>query len=138
MDGASGLGAAGAVARDPDLMLRVDTAQNEDDEPATLVRQLRIEVLGLDVQVADLVFPAEGADLPVGAKGAQELAEWLAIHLGTESARRVVFRVADWASRNGRVVEVKIGDDVLKLGRATRDQQGKIIDAWLSAHSSRS
>jgi hypothetical protein len=120
-------------------MLRVDAARSEGDgEPASLVRRLRIELLGLDVLAADLVRPAEGTELPVGAKGAQDLAEWLAIHLGAESARRVVFRVADWASRNDRVVEVKIGDDALKVGRATRDQQGKIIDAWLSAHSSRS
>lgn len=127
------------MASGPDLMVRVDAARSEDvGEPASLVRRLRIELLGLDVQAADLVCPADGTDLPVGAKGAEGVAEWLAIHLGAESARRVVSRVADWASRNDRVVEVKIGDDALKVGRATRDQQGKIIDAWLTAHSSRS
>lgn len=119
-------------------MLRVDAARSEGvGESASLVRRLRIELLGLDVQ-ADLVCTADGPDLPTGAKGPEGLAEWLAIHLGAESARRVVSRVADWASRNDRVVEVKIGDDALKVGRSTRDQQEKIIDAWLTAHSSRS
>ena len=37
-------------------------------------------------------------------------------------------------ARNDRVVEVTEGGDTLKLGRATREQQEKIIDAWLARH----
>jgi hypothetical protein len=33
------------------------------------------------------------------------------------------------------LVEVNYGDSSLKLGRATREQQEKIVDAWLARHS---
>ncbi len=46
-------------------------------------------------------------------------------------------KVADWVTRNDRVVEVSYGSDTLKLGRATREQQEKIIDGWLAWHGTR-
>jgi hypothetical protein len=120
-------------------MLYVHPSQGEEvGELATLVRRLRIELLALDVQAADLVCLADGAELPVRTKGVEGLAGWLAVHLGAETARRVLVMAANWASRNDRVVEVSFGEDFLKVGRATRDQQEKIIDAWLAAHPSRS
>jgi hypothetical protein len=123
----------------PEVMLQVSPTQGEGvGELATLTRRLRLELLGLDVQTADLACLTDGADLPAGAKGAEGLAGWLSVRLGAETTRRVLGRVADWASRNDRMVEVRVGDDLLKLGRATREQQDKIIDAWLTAHSPRS
>jgi hypothetical protein len=119
-------------------MLRVSLTQSDGAaELATLPQRLRVELLGLDVQAADLVRHPDSADLPLGAKGAGELAGWLSVHLGAETSRRVLAKAADWASRNDRVVEVRFGDDVLKLSRASRDQQEKIIDAWLAVHSPR-
>ena len=40
--------------------------------------------------------------------------------------------IADFG--NDRVVEVSYGGDTLKLERATREQQEKIIDGWLARH----
>jgi hypothetical protein len=61
-------------------------------------------------------------------------AGWLLVELGPEALRAVLAKVADWVTRNDRVVEVSYGGDTLKLGRATREQQEKIIDGWLARH----
>ncbi len=69
-----------------------------------------------------------------GAKGVADIAGWLSVRLGTEALRIVLAKVADWVARNDRLVEVTEGGDTLKLGRAAREQQEKIIDAWLARH----
>jgi hypothetical protein len=114
------------------MVVRVFPASDDDiGELAELTGRLRAELLDLDVQAVDSV--AEG-DIPEGAKGLPAIVGWLVLHLGGEGLRTVLDKIADWASRNDRPVEVTLGDDVLKLGRATRDQQDKIIDAWLAQH----
>jgi hypothetical protein len=60
----------------------------------------------------------------------------LLVRLGAEALRAVLAKVADWAGRNGRTVDVTVGGDALRLSRATREQQEKIIDAWLAQHPS--
>ena len=89
------------------------------------------ELLDLDVQGVDRL--AREA-VPSGAKGAAAVAGWLLVQLGPEALRAVLAKVADWVTRNDRVVEVSYGGDTLKLGRATREQQEKIIDGWLARH----
>jgi hypothetical protein len=114
------------------LVLQVCPAPEDDaGELAELAGWLRVELLSLDVQEVDQ--PSVEA-LPSGAKGVAAVAGWLAVQLGPEALRAVLAKVADWATRNDRVVEVSYGGDTLKLGRATREQQEKIIDAWLARH----
>jgi hypothetical protein len=92
---------------------------------------LRAELLDLDVQGVDQL---SGEAVPPGAKGMGAIAGWLAVKLGPAALRAVLAKVADWVTRNDRVVEISYGDDKLKLGRATRQQQEKIIDGWLARH----
>lgn len=114
------------------VVVRVFPASDDDPgELAELTGRLRAELLDLDVQAVDAV--AEGG-IPEGAKGLPAIGGWLVLHLGREGLRTVLDKIADWASRNDRPVEITLGGDVLKLGRATRDQQDKIIDAWLAQH----
>jgi hypothetical protein len=100
-------------------------------ELAELAALLRGELLGLDVSAVDWL-PDEA--VPPGAKGVASVAGWLAVQLGPEALRAVLAKVADWVTRNDRVVEVSYGGDTLKLGRATREQQERIIDGWLARH----
>jgi hypothetical protein len=44
-----------------------------------------------------------------------------------EGLHAVLDTIAGWACRNDRTVEVTVGGGMLKLGRANRDQQNKII-----------
>jgi len=106
----------------------------EDDagELAELTGWLRAELLDLDLEAVEQV---SGKNVPSGAKGVAAVAGWLAVQLGPEALRAVLAKVADWVTRNDRVVEVSYGGDTLKLGRATREQQEKIIDGWLGRHS---
>ena len=116
-----------------DIVLQVLPATGEDtEELAEVTGHLRVELLDLDVQAVDLVTDTSA---PEGAKGLEALAGWLGVHLGKEVLRVVLAKVADWASRNDRTIEVKSGSDVLKLGKATKEQQDKIINAWLAAHA---
>jgi hypothetical protein len=114
------------------LVLQVCPAPEEDaGELAEAAAWLRGELLDLDVQGVDQL---SGEAVPTGAKGAAAIAGWLAVQLGREALRVVLAKVADWVTRNDRVVEVSYGGDTLKLGRATREQQEKIIDGWLARH----
>lgn len=114
------------------LVVRVYPAPEDDvGELAEIAGWLRAELLDLDVQAVDRL---SGEAVPSGAKGVEAIAGWLSVQLGTEALRIVLAKVADWVTRNDRVVEVSYGGDTLKLGRATRVQQEKIIDDWLVRH----
>ena len=121
-----------AVADSGALVLQVCPGPEDDaGELAGLAGLLRGELLDLDVSAVDRL-PDEA--VPPGAKGVAAVAGWLAVQLGPEALRVVLAKVADWVTRNDRPVEVSYGGDTLKLGRATREQQDKIIDGWLARH----
>jgi hypothetical protein len=111
------------------LVLQVYPAP--EDDAAELAGWLRAELLDLDVR--DVERLPEGA-VPAGAKGVADVAGWLLVQLDPEAVRAVLAKVADWISRNDRMVEVSYGGDTLKLSRASREQQDKIIDGWLARH----
>lgn len=120
------------MADSGELILQVCPAQEDDaGELAQTTGWLRAELLDLDVREVDRL---PGEDVPSGAKGVAAVAGWLLVKLGPESLQAVLAKVADWVTRNGRVVEVSYGGDTLRLGRATREQQEKIIDGWLARH----
>jgi hypothetical protein len=116
------------------LIVQVLPAADSDaEELAELAAGLRAELLGVDeVSVAPY---AAGAP-PAGAKGLGMLAGWLVTQFGTlDGLRAAVAAVRGWAGRTGRIVEVSIDRDVLKLTGATSQQQEKIVDAWLARHA---
>jgi hypothetical protein len=97
-----------------------------------MAARLRNALLDLDVHGVD-GLPGEAG--PSDTKGIAEIAGSLLVRLGPETVRAVLAMVTDWVTRNDRVVEVSYGGDTLKLRRATRDQQEKIIDGWLAQHT---
>jgi hypothetical protein len=117
------------------LILQVlPVADSDAEELADLAERLRAELLGVD---AASVAPLTAEAAPAGAKGLGALAGWLAVQFGTlDGLRAVVAAVRGWTTRTGRVVEVSIGGDALKVTGVTSQQQEKIIDAWLARHAS--
>jgi hypothetical protein len=114
------------------LVLQVCPALGDDaGDLAELAGRLRIELLDLDVDGVDRL---SGEEVPPGSKGVAAIAGWLSVRLGPDALQMVLAKVIDWATRNERVVEVSYGGDTLKLGRATRGQQEKIVDGWLARH----
>jgi len=117
----------------PDIVLEVVPATGEENEKlAEATGRLRVELLDLDVQAVE---PVTDTAAPEGAKALPALVGWLGVHLGKEALKRVLDKVGDWASRNDRTIKVKSGSDVLELGNATKEQQEKIINAWLATHA---
>jgi hypothetical protein len=115
-----------------ELTLQVHPGHEDDaEELPKLTVSLRGELLVLDVAAVE---EFHAGTVPAGVKGVSAVVGWLAVQLGSESLRTVLAKIADWAIRNDRSVEVTYGSDTLKLTRATRHQQEKIIDAWLARH----
>jgi hypothetical protein len=115
------------------LIVQVYPGPDDDaGELAELTRWLREELLDLDVASVE---PLPAGVVPAGAKGVAAVAGWLGVQLGPEALRAVLVKIADWAARNDRGVEVTFGGDSIKLTRATREQQEKIVDDWLARRS---
>jgi hypothetical protein len=124
------------VADSRELVLQVCPVSGDDaGELAEAAGWLRSELLDMDVSAVDRL---SSDTVPAAAKGVADIAGWLLVQLGPVGLRAVLVKVADWVTRNDRVVEVSYGSDTLKLGRATREQQEKIIDGWLARHSTSS
>lgn len=114
------------------FILQVYPGPDDDaGELAELTVLLQDELLDLDVATVEQL---RAGAVPAGAKGVAAVAGWLAVQLGPAALRSVLAKVADWVTCNDRVVEVTYGPDTLKLTRATRGQQEKIIDDWLARH----
>ena len=114
-----------------DVLVKVSPSGTDAEDLAELTRLLRDDLLDLDVLAVEPV--PSGQDAPEDSKGVLELvAGWLAVNLGPEALRVVVSRVAGWAARNDRTVEVTMAGDVLKLTGVTSQQQDRLIDEWLA------
>lgn len=118
-------------------------ADGDADELAELTARLRAELILLEFQ-AESDAPAETDGSPDRlTKGTGALAavgHWLLVQLGGLGLRSALAAIGDWATRSDREVEASVttadgGTRTLKLGRATPEQQAKIIDAWLSSLS---
>ncbi|GHJ48370.1 hypothetical protein Cs7R123_57120 [Catellatospora sp. TT07R-123] len=119
-----------------ELLVRVLAEDADDAALAKYTWQLRGALLQLDV---DSVSPLAEA-LPVGTKGVGEVLGALVVRLGAAlgtlaGLRLVLETVRDWSVLSGRTVEVAYGDDVLKLTRATKQEQKKIVDDFLARHA---
>lgn len=117
------------------VLLSVEAADDEDDGELTeLTLRLRAELLDLDVTAVDPV-PAD-EDAGQGAKGLVTVAGKLLVWLGPDGLGAVLAKVADWVARGGRVVEITIDGDSLKLGQASREEQSQLVEAFLARHDS--
>jgi hypothetical protein len=107
-------------------------ADVDEQELADLVGQLRRRVLELDV---DDVRPAPAdTDVPDGAKsGALVAVAALVVSLAPSVLRSVLHLVETWMQhRPVRTVKVDIGGRVLELGRASAEQQQRLVEAFLA------
>jgi hypothetical protein len=95
--------------------------------------QLREELLELDVD--DVQQPSVGPP-PEGAKGVEgALLGTLVLTAGREAVSAVVHLIAGWLSRGGaRSIKLRIGDDLLELSDASKEQQQQAMEAFLARH----
>lgn len=105
-------------------------AGEETDASAEWLSLLGQELSELDdVNVAQ-AFPSQ----PDGAKGAGGLGGLLASLPGMGLAAVMAFLRA-WAVRTGRTIEVSAGDDTIKITGASKEQQDRIVEAWIARYT---
>lgn len=69
---------------------------------------------------------------PTGAKGLGLGA--LAAKVPKDAVRKLLEVVRAFAVRTGRTVEASIDGDTIKITGADREQQDRVIEAWLARH----
>lgn len=100
------------------------------------------DLFGWTVQLEDVLGGLDGVDLghaepgplPDGAKGIAVGA--LLARLPTRALlAKAVETVRAFAARTGRTVKVTLDGDTLEITGATREEQAKVIEAWLARHA---
>lgn len=106
-----------------------------DDERERLARQLRAELLELDIESLSTVG---GSAAPVGAKGAESWGDLL-ITLSASGGviTTILVTVQEWLGRHrgDHQVKIVVDGDTLELSAATTAEQAKIVRAFLRQHT---
>lgn len=117
------------------LMVQLE-AEADSDEAERLGRQLRADLIQLDVEA---VRPATIADMPEGAKGGA--VDWGSL-LVTFSAAGGVFTsvitmTQDWLDRHSAAQHIKItiDNDTIVLDRASAQERAQLLGTWVRRHS---
>ena len=122
------------MAADEVLAVRVEIASAGDVEPARLeelARSVRRELNELEVESVE---PAVAGTPPARAQAGEVLALGALVVTVVKSAGSmlpVVRALQEWASRGGRTVKLDIGGDTIELTGASREQQDRLIAAWV-------
>jgi len=124
-----------------DTGLKIELVEPEGDPEALadLVRNLRLELLELDV---DSVSSVPAGPAPPGSKGV-ELAAVAALFVHLNGSRAaitsVVSTVRAWLQRGrpspGRTLKVTIGERTLELTAATAEQQEQLVQEFIRSAS---
>lgn len=121
-----------------ELRVRLDEAGADDERLDTLAGYLREELLQLDLD--DVTALRTGA-APEGSRAVDLVAAGgLLVSLGrsAEQLRAVVSAIKGWLRRAGgaqRTVRLEIGGDSLELSGASDADQQRLIDLFISRHS---
>jgi hypothetical protein len=115
-----------------ELRLAVATRAGEKiSDAAPYLALLREELRNFgDVELAEVPD-----FMPNGAKGIGSLAVLVA-SLPASGVAALFRFLRSWVTRTGRTLEVSIDGDIMKIGGATREQQDRVIEAWLDYHVS--
>lgn len=120
------------------LRVQVDAQDAEPEEIAELTRNLRSELLELDVDAAEL---AAGGDAPPGTKSVDAIAlGGLIVSLANASGllASVVDAIKSWVSGHGpRSVKLELDGDVLEVSGISSRRQDQLIKLWLDRHAGR-
>ena len=116
------------------LVLNIDPGSDADaEELAELTRQLREDLLQLDVEAVDLV---SGGKAPAGTKAVDPVtAGTLLLTLAASGGvlTTLINALQSWLTRHERRgVTLEIGGDKLEVTGISSEEQQRLIEAWLS------
>jgi len=120
-----------------ELQVMVDARDADREELAELARQLRAELLQLDVERVDEVVVGEA---PPGTRAGDVVALGaLLVSLAGQAKLlpALVDTVKGWLGRVGQpsTVKLELDGDVLEVTGASSSQQQQLIEAWLARHT---
>lgn len=129
------------MVTDRGLRLQISEEGADDVRLDQLTGYLRQEILQLDVE--NVTAPRAGEAPPGTRAGDVSAAGALMVALGqsTEGLRSVVSVVMDWLRRGGgagRTVRLEIDGDVLQLSRASKVEQERLIELFVTRHEQES
>ena len=104
----------------------------DDEELAQLGRQLRTQLLELDVEAADLV---RRGTAPAGSKGDPVTLATLAVTLAPLALTEIMKAVQAWLTRHDRAsVTVESGTDKITITGSPSKEQQRTLEAFISRH----
>jgi len=115
-----------------ELQISVTPGTLGEDGANDTLRQLgdlTDELTELDIDVGQACAPA-----PYGAKGLAEVTAVLTSVPASGIAPFIRF-LRGWAGRTGRTVEVSFQGDAIKITGASKEQQDRLVEAWLDRHA---
>jgi hypothetical protein len=115
----------------------VETVAGEDydtDELAMLTRQLRQELLDLDVEAVE---PLRIEDAPGGTKGIEQYSPGsLIVTVARSALTALAAALRLWLQRGkSRSIRIEINGDVIELSSVSSSDQAQLIARWLERHS---
>lgn len=118
------------------LTVTVSAALSDPQELELLSRQLRRELLELDVEAVENLSEGE---VPPGSKGVDLTAVGsLLVHTVTSSAvlTALVNVVQSWVSRQGgRSVKISLEGDSIELTGLSSADQHRLMEHWIASHA---
>ena len=104
----------------------------DDEELAQLGRQLRTELLELDVETVD---PLRQGAAPAGSKGDPVTLATLAVTLAPFALTELMKAVQVWLTRHDRAsVTVERGTDKITITGSHSKEQQRTLEAFISRH----
>ena len=120
------------------VLVSLSESGADDERVDALTRQLRTELLDLDVRD---VRPAPAAtEAPPGSRGFDVAAggQLVVAMVGTQGLAGLVSAVLGWLGRGHdapRNIRLEIEGDVLELSGASSEEQDRLVDMFLSRHA---
>jgi hypothetical protein len=117
------------------LAVIVDAGPDSDAEQvADLARQLRRQLLELDVEAADL--KREGI-APPGTRAGEHAVAFgaLLVTLAPTLLSSVVELIKAWAARPGRRARIEVGDEEWEIGGLSRADQHRLVQLLVDRHT---
>lgn len=118
------------------LIINIHARPEDDAEKlAELTRQLRTELMELDIESANLV---RAGKIPAGAKTGEPIT-WGALLVTLAASGGVLTALINvlqsWLTRHEqRGVSLEVDGDKLEVKGMSSQEQQQLIDAWLSRH----
>jgi Effector Associated Constant Component 1 len=120
-----------------DLIIRINSASDDEEELERSTQQLREELLDLNL---DTVALAKTGIAPKGSKAGEEIVSWGSLIVTLAASGGVlpslIGTVQSWLSRReNQKILIEIDGDKLEVTGISSEEQNRLIDVFVSRHS---